>query len=354
MKVRTIFFSGLMLLFGGSFAWADDYVGVQNFDVFSSLRGKNLAITVWYPSDKNGQRIQVGNTQIFKGVSAIENALPTKGSHPLVVLSHGSGSNIQSMAWLATSLAKAGFIVAGPNHPRTTTGDSTPEDTPKLWERTHDLSTLISFLTSDDKWHEYVDVNRIGVIGFSLGGAAAMEIAGARADLDDYVHYCEKFPTMADCHWFASGQAYIDGRPVKVDAFDLRQVDRALFEQSNRDVRIKSAVLVDPSVAMAFNKQSLEDIHIPMTFINLGRPETVPVSVAAKTLAKEAPQGTIVNVNDAVHFSFLPECQNSAKAFLKKIGEIDPLCEDGGTRARADIHAELESLIETSLLQMLK
>ena len=75
-----------------------------------------------------------------------------------------------------------------------------------------------------------------------------------------------------DCGWYAGGKAYVDDEAVSVDKVDLRKIDKARFEQSNLDRRIKAAVLVDPGLAQAFDSQSLKDIAIPMSFINLGRP----------------------------------------------------------------------------------
>ena len=169
------------------------------------------------------------------------------------------------MSWLATELAKAGFVVAGPNHPGTTSGDSTPANTPKLWERTQDLSAVIDMLTTDPQWSGVVDADSIGVVGFSLGGAAAMEIAGARANLDAYARYCDTY-TKWDCAWYAGGKAYVNDEAVLVDKVNLRAIDKMRFEQSNLDRRIKSAVLIDPGLAQAYDEQSLKEIAIPMSF----------------------------------------------------------------------------------------
>jgi predicted dienelactone hydrolase len=257
------------------------------------------------------------------------------------------------MSWLATNLAKAGFVVAGPNHPGTTSGDSMPADTPRLWERTQDLSTVISALTTDQKWSGIVDSDRIGVLGFSLGGAAAMEIAGARANLDAYARYCDNNDKW-DCGWYAGGKAYVNDEAVVVDKVDLRTIDKTRFEQSNLDPRIKSAVLVDPGLAQAFDSQSLKEIAIPMSFINLGRSGAIPAAVIANSLAELTPNGTYAHVDGAVHLSFLPECKEGAAELLKSSGETDPVCEDGGNRSRADLHTELNGLVLDALQRTLK
>lgn len=206
----------------------------------------------------------------FEGASVLEGAEIKIGQFPLVLISHGSGSRAEGMAWIAARLASEGFIVAGTNHPGTTSGDSTPAETPRIWERTDDLSTLVTALTSSKDWTGTIDADKVGVLGFSLGGSAAMEIAGARADLQSYINYCDTFATSMDCQWFAGGRGYKNEEQIDVPKLDLGSIDKTRFEQQNRDPRIRSAVLVDPGLALAFQPESLEKIDIPLTFINLG------------------------------------------------------------------------------------
>lgn len=339
-------------------------VGVRQISIAAAPTdyGRDLHVTVWYPAEDGGEPVMVGANRVFAGAPAVPDAAPAQGRFPLVVLSHGSGSRVQGMSWLATELAKAGFVVAGPNHPGTTSGYSTPGDTPKLWQRAADLSAVIDRLTGkgvagegmagDGQWQDLVDADRIGVVGFSLGGAAAMLSAGARADLEAYARYCDTYDKW-DCAWYAGGIGYVNEAQVKVGKVDLRAIDKALFEQSNLDRRIRSAVLVDPGLAQAYDAQSLKDISIPMSFINLGSAGTVPPGVIADELAALTPKGTYAAVADSVHYSFLPECREGVAEILRSSGEDEPICEDGGARSRADIHAELVRLIRDDLQRTL-
>lgn len=184
-----------------------------------------------------------------------------------------------------------------------------------------------------------------------LGGSTAMEISGARASLEAYAGYCDSYGKW-DCAWFVGGRGYVDDTPVDVDKLDLRTVDKARFEQSNRDPRIKGAVLVDPGLAQAYVEDSLKAIAIPMHFINLGSKETIPLAVASEPLAALTPKGSYATVAGADHFSFLPICKDGAAELLESFGEVDPIC--GTTeRPRADIHAEISKLTREALQKTL-
>lgn len=345
----TLLLAGLL----HSTCLAADPVGVEKISVVSPVHDRALAVTLWYPSKGDGTAVSIAENRIFDGTPASKNASPKTGRFPLVLLSHGSGSRVDGMAWIATELARAGFIVAGPNHPGTTSGDSTPAATPKIWERTQDLSDIITALSDSPRWKTVIDSARIGVLGFSLGGSTAMELAGARGDLDAYARYCDTFPEMMDCRWFRGGRGFADGEEVSVEPLDLGSIDRARFEQSNRDPRIRTAVLIDPGLAAAFKSDSLQEIDIPLAFINLGSVGKIPAAVIADGLARQAPHATYLRVDNADHFSFLPVCKPDADGFLKSIGEPDPICVET-ERPRAEIHAELTGLIVEAFERNLK
>jgi hypothetical protein len=49
----------------------------------------------------------------------------------------------------------------------------------------------------------------------------------------------------------------------------------------------------------------------------------------------------------------LTQCESGAE-LLKSVGVVDPICEDGGPRSRADVHSELTSLVICSLERTLR
>jgi predicted dienelactone hydrolase len=332
---------------------AADPIGVRKISVVSQDNPRPLAVTVWYPAAAAGAQSAIAQDRIFEIPAASKDAQLLKGRFPLVLLSHGSGSRVEGMGWIAAGLAEAGFIVAGPNHPGTTSGDSTPAATPKIWERTGDISAVITSLSADPQWKASIDPTRIGVLGFSLGGTTVLELAGARADLSAYIRYCGEHADMMDCRWFAGGRGYAGGEQIAVEPFDLKTINRARFEQSNRDPRIASVVAVDPGLATVLTPQSLKNINIPITIVNLGSSGRIPVAVLAEKLAKQVPNAAYTRVDNSDHFSFLPVCKQGAADFLKSVGELDPICEDAG-RPRIDIHEELTGIITRAFERTLK
>src|SRR3954468_1615956 len=109
---------------------------------------------------------------------------------PLVVFSHGRGSNGLYYAWFAEFLASRGYIVAALNHYRANTYDSTIAYLAnKLWQRPRDVGLTISFLLSDPVWGKSIDAARIGVAGHSQGGFTALWIGGAKVNADKYLAF---------------------------------------------------------------------------------------------------------------------------------------------------------------------
>ena len=334
-------------------ASAEGTTGWTTISVPSPQRGRPLTVDVWYPSDVRAPEAMVGDNRIFNGAPAKPDAVINPGKHPLVLLSHGSGSRAQGMTWIATRLAERGFIVAGPDHPGTTSGDSTPIATPRIWERTQDLSNIITWMTGDAKWAPSVQASKIGVLGFSLGGSTALEIIGARADLNAYADYCDRYTMMMDCQWFAGGFGFVDGKRVASPIVRLREFDKR-FEQSNLDPRVTSAVVVDPGLAQAFLADSLKAIKANTAIINLGTSKTLPAAVDAARLSAEIPGAQYHQIPGANHFSFLPVCKPGAQDFLSEAGDVDPICDGKGLRDRAEVHKDAETLVISAFEKALK
>jgi predicted dienelactone hydrolase len=323
-------------------AGAADTVGHRTLSIRSPERGADLTVLVWYPAGEGGELALVGDNPLFRGTAARIDAQPAKDRFPLVLLSHGLGGHAANMGWLASRLASEGFVVAAPNHPGSTTGDASQAAAIQVWNRPADLSAVLTAIVADPGMGSRIDQEKVGVLGFSLGGHTALALVGARVEAGAYAHYCEGGAAGTECAWFARG------------GVNLQKVDAERFNRSNHDPRVKMAVAVDPALAQAYDQPSLSKISVPTHVINLGRPGWIIPAVAGAALARTIPGARYETVPDATHFSFLGECKPEGPAVLKTEGDEDPLCEDGGSRPRAAIHAQLGEMITAAFKRHLQ
>lgn len=305
------------------------------------LRHDNIDFHVWYPANPGGRAVTVGGNGVFHGTVAGREALPAEGVHPVILMSHGAGGNAGQFGWIASELAASGYVVVLPNHPGSTSGNASAPEALRIWERPQDISAVLDTLTSDPTRYPFMDLSRIGVLGFSAGGYTALAISGARVDPIRLGSFCDEGGRgMSDCDFFARA------------GVDLHAADLSLAAQDLRDPRIGFAVVIDPGIVETLTEQSLAAIDIPMLVINLGDEDRVPAPVHARAVADTVPGATYRIVPDATHFSFLAECKPQGAGILIDEGEADPLCDDAGGRARSDIHAELTTHILAYLNQL--
>jgi predicted dienelactone hydrolase len=124
-----------------------------------------------------------------------------QGDVPLILFSHGFGGCAQQSATLTRALAEAGYAVLAPNHrdegcehyrgnlaAALSVSRLRPEQPfthAAAWgpeteiSRRNDLDALLQFALSHAPYRDAIDRTRIGVMGHSLGGYAALGLAGA-------------------------------------------------------------------------------------------------------------------------------------------------------------------------------
>lgn len=188
-------------------------VGHTSFTIVDSTRdaaspfgGRPIFVNVWYPADASGitgstpdaaypldpfyglwpvsrswQWEQFGTAPAYEGVS-VSSSKP----FPLVVASPGLGTRYFGLLYYGQRLASHGFVVALAQHYHDGYGSDPepgdPIDTAML-NRPIDVSRMIDSLlaTNEDSGSllfESLQPDRIAAIGHSLGGYAAMVLAG--------------------------------------------------------------------------------------------------------------------------------------------------------------------------------
>ncbi len=331
----------------GAMAWGgyellrpayDGGAGITYGSAFVPVRDQKIDFHIWYPAHPGGKAVTVGGNGVFFGTEAGRNAPHREGRFPLVLMSHGAGGNAGQFGWIASALAEAGFVVILPNHPGTTTGNASAEAAVRVWERPKDISGVLDEIFSNADAYPYIDTDNVTALGFSAGGYTAMALSGARVDPDRLQGFCDDTDHgMSDCAFLAHF------------GIDLHALDLGAASQDLRDPRISNAVIVDPGIISTITNQSLAEIDIPMLILNLGTDEKVPAGVHAKDAATLIGKARHMFVDDATHFSFLAQCTENGPRILQNEGELDPLCDDAGGRARVEIHQELVATISDYL-----
>ena len=114
------------------------------------------------------------------------------GRRPVIVFSHGFGGCAVSARFLSAALAARGYWVIGVNHHDAGCGIRefrlSPEEpfrAPARWsdstyvDRADDVKAVLAALRSDPGFASRVDLERVGLVGHSLGGYTVLGLAGA-------------------------------------------------------------------------------------------------------------------------------------------------------------------------------
>jgi predicted dienelactone hydrolase len=320
-------------------ASAEALPGFDHVAVDAPHRPRPLEASIWYPAGSKTYSAVIGANPAFIGTMVQVGPAVATGPHPLVIISHGSGGNIENLGWLAEGLVAKGAIVAGVNHPGATSGDSSPRRLPHIIDRTQDMAALIETLTDDPAFGPAIDPAQITALGFSLGGATALAAGGARFDAKAFGAYCDRYGEDAsECVFMAKGGVDPHAMP-------------ASFEADLTVPGLARVIAVDPALGHALRDDSLA--HLPKVhLIKMGDGDLVPpardIGPNGSNLAARIPGATYTNVTPGWHFSFLGLCTPDASAMLQAEGE-EPICDDPAGADRQAIHDRIIDDVATEL-----
>lgn len=233
---------------------------------------------------------------------------------PIVVISHGLGSNRYSYQYLAQHLAGHGFAVIVPEHQGSNaeriqallTGQADQvAESAEFINRTQDIQLILDNLAQQAQTQSELigrlDFETIGVVGQSFGGYTALALAGATLNFDHLDSMCpstEQIETGRDRSLNLS-------LLLQCRALDLAATQTDSLQLSLKDERIDAVIAINPIGSAIFGPDGIDDIDIPVMMM------TGSADIVAPTLWEQVypfswlqtPEKFLVTMHRGTHFS---------------------------------------------------
>lgn len=316
--LRSALFSFLLAMVGVS----SHAAGLAFINVPAGVDGPALQGAVWSPCATPATDL-VLDPLVVKGVRDC----PVAGDRlPLIVISHGTGGSALGHHDTAAALADAGFVVAAISHPGDNFRDLSRQARLSAFAtRPVDMRRLIDHMLGRWAGHAVLDLQRVGIFGFSRGGYTALALIGAQPDWTLRRDLCPAGSPLPLCQEIARGE--FPPPPVP-------------------DARIRVAVVVDP--LSVFAEPGLRNVRVPVQLwaSQFGGDGVTPDSVAAVRDGLPTPPQWQV-AEGAAHFAFLAPC---SAALTRMAPEI---CKDGPRFDRVAFHDRFNAAVVAFFRQQL-
>ena len=301
-------------------------VAVDNsVEINTSVDLSNLGSMKWRKEDLTIK--PVGNepsSRPIKGVVYLPVA--TDKPAPLVVIAPGLNTDWQNFEYIAQHLASYGFGVAALNFPGTNAQrvnavlnglDTPPLDNqwvlqPKVVTRL--LDEIERKTQSDSQWQGKLNMQKVGMIGQSLGGYTTMAIAGAKVDWQHLQQECRTI-----------------GSPERIDLnpalyWQCQGAANSIPNTDLQDERIVAAIAINPVTNPVFSKSGMERLKTPLMMIAGDKDLFAPAldeQLKPFSWLSEIDK-YLVLVKNSTHFSFIKGDDSNKIGLPLQIADDDP------------------------------
>ena len=262
-----------------------------------------------------------------------------RSSVPVIVISHGIGTDSNNFRYLANHLATNGFAVVVPNHPGSDTkqveslmnGSASEVAQPEEFiNRPLDVKFVLDELEklnkTDSRLNNVLDLQRIGVFGQSFGGYTALALAGAKINLEKI---------QQNCNQKALKQTWNMSLLLQCRMQEL-QPNKPVKQYNLYDERIKAVIAVNPITSIIFGETGLSEIKTPVMMVASSE-DTVAPALYEQILPFSwinNPQKYLVQIEGATHFSAIGDGKDSSE----QVGVTAKLIGDNPKQAQSYIN----------------
>lgn len=297
-------------------------IGISTIRLYDEERERPVITEIWYPIDKNLPAQNVSGLWVRCAEARDAPIRSCAKKYPLIVMSHGNGGDRFNNAWIAEILSANGYIVASMDHYGNTWNNRAADGFVKIWERPKDVSFVIDQILQDTRFSPYINPQKIGFIGYSLGGQTGIWIAGGQL-IESDVPLLNHIPP--------------EQIPKEITEDVLQNIDFAPAKASYRDPRIAALFLMAPALGHLFDINSLQSISVPVYIVASENDKITPLETSAKILASKIQKAAFTLIpGGAGHYVFLNEVSKGGKMMLDKNFALDP-----PTVNRKEIHNQI-------------
>ncbi len=287
---------------GSEGPFAHEAIGVRTLHYQDPARDRPVLVEFWYPTDETEYSLESTDDSVWIHPKEARNvAISSKrASYPLILMSHGHRGDRRERTWLADGLVRQGYIVASVEHHGNAWYQYNPLSGFCFWDRAKDVSFTITSLLNDTDLQKHIDAERIGFVGYSMGGMTGLALAGAEAK------YAKEI---------ARAQQNLAGE-VSQEAFN--KLDFSEAEKSYREPRIRSILLICPAT-FAYLPETLKKIKTPIGLIVSLDDEVLPHKEHAHKIIKNViPRKLKIMRNKTSHYAFLNKMSEKGCQILQK------------------------------------
>jgi predicted dienelactone hydrolase len=272
-----------------------------------------------YPTDAAEGPFQDGPYTI---AASRDTPIASGARFPVVLFSHGGGETIKAggsslpYAALLTSLAREGFVVVAPFHP----GSKRPREA--LEDRPRQIHKALTAMLADPRFAMHADPSRLGMMGFSYGGAVTLIVAGATPSRAHLAAYCrDRSDDPMAC----------DGVPTD------GSLANAVGKRSPDALAVNALILMEPFGAL-FDRNGLTSVGMP-TLVYRAEVSALKADGNILALAAALPHPPRQETVPGGHFIFFGPCPPALEA------DAPAVCKDAPGVDRAAVHRRIEAEI---------
>ncbi len=244
----------------------------------------------------------------------------TKNQIPVIVISHGLGSDSTNFRYLANYLVSHGFGVVVPNHPGSDTkqlrslldGSASELAEPEEFyngplDVTYILDELEKVNRSDSRFGKRLNLQKVGLFGQSFGGYTVLALAGAKIDYNNLQENCQDKALRKSWNMSLLLQCRADKKYEKL----------TMRGNNLQDKRVKAVIAANPLTSAIFGKTGLKNLPIPVMIV-ASSDDTITPALYEQILPfswLNASQKYLALLTGATHFSAIGNSKSDVKQF---------------------------------------